>query len=144
MTSLSLNCPSATSPSRIICARNTTMASSSRWPGMSTVTSIHLSSPVPFPFSPSPSPSLPTPPISSSSPLPLSPIWSYQRSFPTTWTFSTSAFTPTIASVPSAKHSLALPFADGRRSVSATKGRKEVGERASGRIGGCREREVWR
>lgn len=58
--------------------------------------------------------------------------------------FSTSARTPTIASVPSAKHIRALPLAEGRSEVSARRGRKDVGVRASGRMGGMREREVWR
>ena len=47
-----------------------------------------------------------------------------------------------MASVPSAKQIRALPLVPGRMSVSAVRGRNCVGERASGRIGGCREREV--
>lgn len=49
--------------------------------------------------------------------------------------FSTSAFTPTIACVPSAKPMRALPFVPGRMVVSAESGRNCVGERPSGRIG---------
>lgn len=137
--SLPLTPPSATSPSCIICARNTAIPSSSRCPAMSIPTSTHpsssSSSPPSFPrrpCSPSSPPRTPPPP-----PPPPSPRASSGR-------FPSSAFTPTIASVPSAKHSLALPLALGRRSVSATRGRKEVGVRASGRMGRWREREVWR
>ena len=55
--------------------------------------------------------------------------------------FSTSAFTPTMASVPSAKHIRALPFVPGRISVSAIRGRNWVGDRESGRRGGSSERD---
>ena len=58
--------------------------------------------------------------------------------------FSTSALTPTMASVPSAKHIRALPLVAGRMSVSATKGRNWVAVRPSGRTGGVRDNEVWR
>ena len=57
---------------------------------------------------------------------------------------STSALTPTIPSVPSAKHSRALPFAKASRSVSPINGLKEVGERASGRMGGFSESELYK
>lgn len=49
--------------------------------------------------------------------------------------FSTSAFTPTMACVPSANPTRALPFVPGRMSVSAVSGRNWVGERPSGRMG---------
>lgn len=61
-----------------------------------------------------------------------------------TLVFPTSARTPTIASVPSEKHIRALPLAEGMSEVSARRGRKDVGVRASGRMGGRRERELWR
>jgi hypothetical protein len=49
-----------------------------------------------------------------------------------------------MASVPSAKQIRALPFVPGRMLVSAIRGRNWFGVRASGRIGGVREREVCR
>lgn len=57
---------------------------------------------------------------------------------------STSAFTPTTASVPSEKHTRALPFVPGRMAVSAVRGRNCVAERPSGLMGGVRLSEVWR
>jgi hypothetical protein len=58
--------------------------------------------------------------------------------------FSTSALIPTMASVPSAKQIRALPLAEGRISVSATRGRNCVVVRPSGRTGGSCWREMWR
>ena len=58
--------------------------------------------------------------------------------------FSTSAFTPTIASLPSLKLTWAEPLVRGSMPVSALKGRKSVAERESARIGGCEESDVCR
>ena len=58
--------------------------------------------------------------------------------------FSTSAFTPTIASLPSLKLTWAEPLVSGSMPVSALKGRKSVAERESARIGGWEESDVWR
>lgn len=55
-----------------------------------------------------------------------------------------SALTPTMASVPSAKHMRALPFVLGRMPVSALRGRNWVAKRPSGRRGGVSESEAWR
>jgi hypothetical protein len=55
--------------------------------------------------------------------------------------FSTSAFTPAIASVPSEKQTRALPFALGMIPLSATSGRNCVGVRPSGLVGGVNDNE---
>ncbi len=57
---------------------------------------------------------------------------------------ATSALIPTRASLPSVRDTWAEPLQVGRRSVSARRGRKSVGERKSGRRDGVWEREVWR
>ncbi|KAH0498619.1 hypothetical protein TgHK011_005864 [Trichoderma gracile] len=49
-----------------------------------------------------------------------------------------------MASVPSARHTRALPLVPGRIPVSAVSGRNCFDVRPSGRIGGLRERELWR
>ena len=56
----------------------------------------------------------------------------------------TSALTPTMDSVPSAKQIRALPYVAGRISVSAISGRNVAGERPSGRMGGVDDRDVCR
>lgn len=119
-------------------ARNAVPESSSLNPGISTVISTQDESP--FRLS---SPSLASPSsTSSSSPSPPS---RYTVSSPARCAvLSTSAFTPTMASVPSAKHILALPLVPGRMPVSATRGRNWAGERPSGRMGGVRESESCR
>ena len=137
--------PSATKPSWIIWARNTTVDSSSRWPGMSIVTSTQSCSPSapassssPFnPLGSAPTPSIRT---SLSSPA-LEVLLCWVEAETVFWM---SAFTPTIPSVPSAKQTRALPLVDGSRSVSAVRGRNVVGERASGRSGGLSESDEWR
>jgi len=58
--------------------------------------------------------------------------------------FSTSALTPTIASLPSLKLRWAEPLVAGKTSVSALSGRKAVADLESGLIGGVSEREAWR
>lgn len=49
-----------------------------------------------------------------------------------------------MASVPSARHTRALPLVPGRIPVSAVSGRNCFAVLPSGRIGGLRERELWR
>src|SRR5256885_26861 len=57
---------------------------------------------------------------------------------------STSALTPTIASLPSLKLRCAEPLVAGRISVSALNARNSVEVRESGRMGGLCERDVCR
>lgn len=117
--------------SRIISARKTGNASSSLKPGISML----ICTQDPCPPVAAEDPSVP------SRPSPLGP-----RSFcsdsdrasrvsAVRVVFSTSAFTPTMACVPSAKPMRALPFVPGRISHSAVRGRNCVGERPSGRMG---------
>jgi hypothetical protein len=130
MYSLFLRSPLASNASVSMAERNTGSASSSRNPGISMLISTHEFSPASVSFLSSSS--ISTSPPATVSSLSFSPVVGRHCDF------STSAFTPTIASVPSAKHTRALPFAPGRISLSATKGRNWVGERPSGRIGGLR------
>lgn len=135
---LAVSVPSANNPSRSICSRNTTPPSSSPplrccccccdCPAISTATSTHESSPLTSPWPPS---------------VFASCVFHTCAAPPRT-VRSTSARTPTTASVPSAKQMRALPLAAGSRSVSARSGRNEVGARASGRMGGVSERELCR
>ena len=79
--------------------------------------------------------------------LPLESLSSLSSSVMLSWdetVLSTSALTPTIASLPSLKLRCAEPFVAGRISVSALKARNCVEVRESGRTGGLCEREVWR
>lgn len=139
MISLSVSRPLLSSASLIISPKNTSNESSSLSPEMSILSSTHS----PFPtllraafWPPSLSVSIASPssrPFSSASKEDRPPI-----------VFSTSALTPTIASLPSLKLRCALPFAVGSTSVSAVRGRNCVGERESGRIGGVAAKEVRR
>lgn len=136
MKSFFANSPSATSASLNMDAKNTVVASSSLYPGISTAISSHS-------FLAAGSGPLEPP----SSPVDFSPpSETILRSSDTgsTSVFSISALTPTIASVPSAKQTRALPLVPGSMPVSAVRGRNWVGLRPSGRIGVGRESEVWR
>ncbi len=121
--------PPATEPtrlSRIISLKNTGRASSSLNPGISIDICTH-----------SPCPDTAAEP-SSPSRFSASPRCARLRESSVSaarTVFSTSAFTPTIACVPSANPMRALPFVPGRIVVSAERGRNCVGERPSGRIG---------
>lgn len=126
------NSPSASRASLNSEARNTVAASSSRCPGISTA--ISSQSPRAFFLSsaPSPPPRIAFRPSASSLLAGASAV------------FSISALTPTMASVPSARQTRALPFVPGRMPVSAVSGRNCVGVRPSARMGGLRERELCR
>jgi hypothetical protein len=126
---------SATDPtngSRIISARKTGNASSSRNPGISIDICTH--DPCPDAVSCFPFP-LPLPVPSPPPPSPVSAAAVCWRTSPADAVLSTSALTPTIAWVPSANPMRALPLVPGRTSVSAVSGRNWVGERPSGRMG---------
>lgn len=134
--------PSATEPtndSRIISDKKTGSASSSRNPGIS----IDICTQDPCPDTAA-DPSCP----SRSSATLISLCWDNPRASSVSAArvvFSTSALTPTMACVPSAKPMRALPFVPGRMLDSAVRGRNCVGERPSGRMGVLgREREVYR
>lgn len=119
------------------------LASSSLVPGISTAISTQPDSPSRASFlAPSSSSS------SSCDPPAAAVINSVSRSvFPAPYrarVLSTSALTPTMASVPSAKQMRALPLVPGRMSVSALRGRNWGAARPSGRRGGVSEREEWR
>jgi hypothetical protein len=134
------NSPSASNASLSMAARNTVPASSSRWPGISTVISTQSLCPCLSSSSAPPSSSSSTGSATGSNPPSSS-----SGSWPSlVRVFSTSALTPTMASVPSAKHTRALPLAPGKTPVSADTGRNWFGARPSGRRGGRREREACR
>lgn len=118
-----------TSDSRIISDKNTGSASSSRKPGISIDICTH--DPWPEAAADAEDPSAPSRSVDA--------VRSFLESCcnvsDARTVFSTSALTPTIAWVPSAKPMRALPFVPGRMSDSAVNGRNCVGERPSGRIG---------